>query len=310
MVVGALGTLIGLERAVALRQRWCMAAPLLLGSGGLVLLDGFVTSGALLMTLGAIGLVAVSAEIVRQHSALHTWTMAAGAVALLVGNLLWLFGRPLHSAGYWWAGFFVLVITGERLELSRVLRLSAAAQHLFLLTIGLFGSGLVVSRFDYASGMRIASLGAIAVALWLLRYDLARRNLRRSGLTRYIAANLVIGYVWLAVSGVLGVAYSPLVAGPLYDAWLHALFLGFVFGMIFAHAPIILPALLGVTVAFRPILYLAPLLLHLSLLLRIAADLTFTQSLRQWGGLLNASAILLYFALIATSVRRQSPQQP
>ena len=35
--------------------------------------------------------------------------------------------------------------------------------------------------------MRIASLGVIALALWFGRYDIARRTIRRPGVTRYIA---------------------------------------------------------------------------------------------------------------------------
>ena len=49
--------------------------------------------------------------------------------------------------------------------------------------------------------MRLASVGVIAVALWLVAFDLARRNMRKKGLTRYIAVNLLVGYVWLVVSG-------------------------------------------------------------------------------------------------------------
>ena len=38
-------------------------------------------------------------------------------------------------------------------------------------------------------------------------------------------------------------------AGPRYDAMLHSIFLGFVFSMIFAHAPIILPTITGLAIA-------------------------------------------------------------
>src|SRR5688572_24899192 len=49
MVLGFLGTLIALERAVALRQHWGYAGPALLGAGGVVLvLGGPRTVGAIL----------------------------------------------------------------------------------------------------------------------------------------------------------------------------------------------------------------------------------------------------------------------
>lgn len=305
MVVGFLGTLIALERAVALRKTWCLAAPVLIGVGALLLIVGWVTAGAALMVLGSGALVLVSADMVRQHPALHTWTMASGAVALLVGTVLWALGRPIFAASTWWAGFLVLVIAGERLELSRVLRLTPRQRVLFLVAVGLFGFGLIGSLFDYATGMRLASVGVIAVALWLVAFDLARRNVRREGLTRYIAVNLLVGYVWLVISGVIGVIYTPLIVGPLYDAWLHALFLGFVLGMIFAHAPIILPGVTGFVVEYRPIFYLPPILLNLSLLLRLAGDFAPNQTLRQWGGLLNEVAILVFAMFIVIAILRE-----
>ncbi|MCO5182620.1 MAG: hypothetical protein M9965_01625 [Anaerolineae bacterium] len=305
MVVGFLGTLIALERAVALRKTWCLAAPVLIGVGALLLIVGWVTAGAALMVLGSGALVLVSADMVRQHPALHTWTMASGAVALLVGTLLWALGRPIFEASTWWAGFLILVIAGERLELSRVLRLTPRQRALFLIAVGLFGFGLIGSLFDYGSGTRLASVGVIAVALWLIAFDLARRNIRKKGLTRYIAVNLLVGYVWLVVSGVIGVIYTPLIVGPLYDAWLHALFLGFVFGMIFAHAPIILPGVTGFVVEYRPIFYLPPILLNLSLLLRLAGDFAPNQTLRQWGGLLNEVAILVFAMFIVIAILRE-----
>jgi hypothetical protein len=230
--------------------------------------------------------------------------MAAGAVAWLGGNLLWLFGRPLYTVSYWWAGFLVLTIAGERLELSRVLRLTRRVRRLFVVASLVFGVGLLVSVGAYAPGMRLAGVGVVALALWLLRYDLARRNLRRSGLTRYIAVNLVAGYGWLTVSGALGLVFSPLIAGPQYDAWLHTLFLGFVMGMIFAHAPIILPALTGRQLPYSPTFYLAPLLLHASLLMRLAADLGGGSALRRWGGLINEVAILLFLGLMLAALLR------
>jgi hypothetical protein len=162
----------------------------------------------------------------------------------------------------------------------------------------LFGLGLVLSLAAYGPGIRIASLGVIALALWFGRYDIARRTIRRPGVTRYIAWNLLMGYVWLAVSGIIGLVYGTLVAGPVYDAWLHALFLGFAFSMIFAHALIILPALLKIALPFHRGFYLPPILMHISLIMRIAGDLLLQQTLRQWGGLLNAVSILLFFFIV------------
>ena len=92
-------------------------------------------------------------------------------------------------------------------------------------------------------------------------------------------------------------------AGPRYDAMLHAIFLRFVFSMIFAHAPIILPTITGLVLPFQSIFYLHVGLLHLSLSLRIAGDVAQLLWLQRWGGLLNVAAILLFLANNVRAVR-------
>jgi hypothetical protein len=132
--------------------------------------------------------------------------------------------------------------------------------------------------------------------------DIARRTVRQRGLTRFIAAAMLSGYAWLAAGGVLfAVLGGRLVAGPPYDAALHAVFVGFVFSMIFGHAPVILPAVLRVAVPYRAWFYAHLLLLHLSLALRVGGDLLGWWGVRRWGGLLGAAAILLFLALTAAS---------
>jgi len=75
---------------------------------------------------------------------------------------------------------------------------------------------------------------------------------------------------------------------------LHAFFLGFVFAMIFGHAPIIFPAVLRRPMPWRPAFYGHLLLLHLSLVLRVAGDLAAWPAGRRWGGLLNVAALLVF----------------
>lgn len=304
IVSGFLGTLISLERAVALNTWWSYGAPLAAAAGALLLLLGWGAAGALLLTLGSLALLLVFAVIVRRHPAHYTGVMAAGALAWLVGNSLWLAGRPLHHVVYWWAGFLVLTIVGERLELSRVLRLSESTIRLFAGAVTLLAAGLLLTLFFYDPGVRLTGAGLLALALWLARHDVARRTVRRPGLTRYIAACLLSGYLWLGAAGLLALFYGGIPAGPYYDAILHALFLGFVFSMIFGHAPIILPSLMNIPLPYTPAFYLPLALLHLSLLLRVAGDLALWFPGRRWGGMLNAITVLLFMALTATAVAR------
>ncbi len=76
--------------------------------------------------------------------------------------------------------------------------------------------------------------------------------------------------------------------------------------MIFAHAPVIVPSLLGRPLPFgRGALYVPLALLHASLVLRLAGgDRAGSKVARQWGGSLNEIAVLLFLALAAVAVIR------
>jgi len=303
MVCGFLGTLIGVERAVALGVFWPYAAPLLTAVGTLALLTGLPAPP--LMTLGSLGLVAIFVVIMRRQCALATATMALGALLWLVGNAGWLVGWPVPQVVPWWSGFLVLTIAGERLELSHLLRLSVLHHGLFLLAVSIFLAGLLLLALGWASGGYVTGVGMVALAWWLLQYDMARRTIRQTGLTRFIAVCLLSGYAWLGVGGALTWRFAGILAGPYYDAMLHTVFVGFVFAMIFGHAPIILPAILGRTTSpYQPALYVPLLLLHASLLLRVLGDLIGWWPGRQWGGLLNALAVLLFLLTLTRGLLR------
>ncbi len=320
MISGFLGTVIGLERAVALATTgkpgpwrwWPYLAPLSTGLGGLLLIIGLPGAiGPLLMTLGAFGVVLIFVAVIRRRPELSIAVMETGAIAWLVGNLLWLAGRPIPVAVLWWVGFLVLTIAGERLELSRLRRLSRWGYASFLASIAILLIGLVVSSIRFAPGAHLSGLGMLAIAIWLLRYDIARRTIRRPGQSRFIATSLLSGYVWLGIGGLIGLLIGGMTAGPQYDAMLHAVLLGFVMAMIFGHAPIIFPALLGIPVTFQRSFYAHLILLHLSLLIRLVGDLAFWWPGRRWGGLLNVIAVLLFLGnTIRSTTRQAAPHEP
>jgi hypothetical protein len=296
MVSGFLGTLITLERVAALRKRWMFSAPLLTGVGWIAssLLPGSLL-GPALITAGSLGAVLILCTMVYLETALHTAVIGLGAFCWLTGNLLWLNGKPIYQIVFWWAAFLVLTIAGERLELGRVLQTTRLKRILFLLAIAVFLAGVIWTARDLALGERMAGAGLVALAAWLVVFDLARRNLRhRLALTRYIAWCLFAGYFWLGLSGALCLWMGAVSAGPYYDAVLHTLFIGFVLSMIFGHAPIIFPAFLGKMLPYHPSFAVNLALLHASLLLRIVGDLGGWASLRQWGGLLNEISLVLF----------------
>jgi hypothetical protein len=296
MIIGFLGTLIGLERAVALDRLWPYGIPILSGVSALSALVGLpVQLSAPPAVAASLLLIAVFFALYRQYPSEHFVIMALSAVAWLVGNIIWFESLPLFHAVPWWAGFLVLMIAGERLELSRLRLPSVTIRAIFHVSVAIVLMGLVLSMLELHAGVRIAGLGLLAIALWLLRYDLAWHSARQAGLPRYMAVCLIAGYVWLAVGGIFWLLFAQFFStGPRYDAMLHSILLGFVFSMIFAHAPVILPTITGLAMPFRNAFYLHAGLLHLSLVLRVAGDLGLVLSLQQWGGLLNTLTILIF----------------
>ncbi len=298
MVCGFFGTVISLERAVALARRWAYLGPLAGGAGGLALICGApIEVAKLLLALGSAVLLAGSVSVFLRQRALFTFTLAAGAGCWLAGNLLWLAGQSVFAVVPWWAGFLVLTIAGERLELSRFLPPSPVAQRVFIAVLAGLTFGMVLNAQLFGAAL-------LALALWLLRQDIARRTVKDTGLTRFIAVCLLSGYAWLLLSGAIMLAAGLAPGSAAYDAALHALMLGFVFSMVFGHAPIIFPAVLRVAVPYHPVFYVPLALLHLSLALRLAGDLAVQPDWRSMGGALNAVALLAFILNTIAAVIR------
>ncbi|HEX5333859.1 MAG TPA: hypothetical protein VFW79_14560 [Cellulomonas sp.] len=316
MALGFLGTVISLERAVALGRRWGYAAPALAGTGGLAVLVSLPpVVGRLLLCTASIVLVVVYVVVHRIQPALHLRVMAAGAVCWYVATLLWLTGWTLPRLVPWIAGFLVLTILGERLELARVAMLTRSSVRQFLLAAGLFGAGLVLTTIAGAAtqvGVRLVGAGMIGLAAWGAAHDVARRTVKIAGVTRFMAVCLLTGYVWLLVGGVIWLVAGDLGAGiAVYDAALHAVFLGFVMSMIFGHAPVIVPAVMRVRLPYRGWFYAHVALLHVSLLVRVV--LGDALGLTAWwhvGGVGTELAILLFLGASVTAVVRARRAAP
>jgi hypothetical protein len=306
MVLGFLGTLIVLERAVALGAGWAFVGPAAAAAGGLAVVAGAPGRlGPALITVGGLVLVVVFVAVHRIQGSLHNVVLASGALCWVAAGGLWLAGWEVPRFVPWLVGFLVLTIAGERLELSRLAGVTRWARRTFVGLAVVLSAGLVVSLAVEPAGVRIAGVGLLGLAGWLMRNDIARRTIRAGGLTRYMAAALLTGYCWLAVGGGLWLAVGRMSGGPAYDAMLHAVFLGFVISMIFAHAPVIVPAVLGRRLPYHWTLYPPLALLHLSLVLRLAGgDAAGNQTAWQIGGELNEVALLLFVALAAAAVLR------
>lgn len=316
MALGFLGTLISLERAVALNRSWAFAAPVGAGVGALISLTSAPASlGPALVCFGGLVLVAAHVALDRRQRSPHNMVMALGAIAWCAAAADWIGGADPARFAPLLAGFLVLTIVGERLELTRATRRPRLATMVLLAAVAAFAAGLAVSLAAERLGVRLAGSGLILQALWLARYDIARHTVRIGGLTRYMASALLAGYVWLLCAGVLWTVFAALESGPAYDASLHAVFLGFVMSMVFAHAPVIVPAVLRVRLPHTRWFYVQLVLLHAALAVRlIGGDLLGSMALWRWGGVGNGAAIVLFLAVSAIAAllarRRRTAGRP
>ena len=291
MVSGFLGTVISLERAIAVGSRLAFGAPIAAGTGALAFLAGWPLAGAMLWMLAPLALLAASAVIVQRQPQVHTVLLAVAAAAWAAGNALFLLGR-IEAALPWWFAFLVLTIAAERLEMTRLTRRPRAAQPLFIAIAAAVLAGCTLTLFGAHAGRVLFGCALLVLAAWLASFDTARRTVRLRGLPRFAAAALLAGYAWLA-AGALAWAFAP----SMRDLALHALGLGFVFSMIFAHAPIIVPVVARTRVRYTPWFYVPLGMLHATLALRVLAG-AGDPFLRLWGGALNFLAIACFIGLL------------
>lgn len=295
MVCGFLGTVIGIERAVAVRQRWAFAAPFASAAAALATLLAGPGLAAWLFVVAAAVFVAVNVVIVRRQRAAHTGLLLVSALAWLAGNGLAALRGVDAAAIAWWFAFLVLTIAAERLEMTRLMRRHPAAQPAFLAIVAALLAGAAATIVAPRAGGVVYGLALAALAAWLLVFDIARRTVHAHGLSRYMALCLLGGHAWLLVAGF---AWSATALGaPARDVALHALGLGFVIAMVMGHAPVILPAVARVKLQFGWPFYVPLVLLHGSLVWRFAAGAS-DPAARAAGAAANAAAIGL-FALTA-----------
>ena len=302
MVFGFVGTLISLERAVALRAGWAYAAPLLLVSGAVLTVSPLpLLVGQVLIVVGSGVHLSQYRAIWRRQPATATAIQALGAATALVASIVWSGGVSAAFLVPLLAVFLVLTIAGERLELARVAAPGVVAERVF------FGGALALATAAVltltAPGVAVPAAGAllIGVAAWLIRFDVARVTVHQRGLPRYVAVNLLLGYGWLIVAGTGWLLGGARTVGPLYDATTHAIFLGFVITLIMAHAPLILPAVLRVRIPYHPALYVAVTVLQLSLLVRVVIGDAWDNVLAvQLGGVGSVVAIVMFGVTVVT----------
>lgn len=305
MVLGFLGTLVAVERAVALRSRRAAgaAACSVLATLGILLGLPRPATGALLVLGGAL--------LTTAHGLAGDWREQRPSPVSAGSGLAWVLAAALWSAG--WspvrlapvlAAFLVLALVGQRLEVWRA-RDHTAGGRAVVGACGMVGLAAAWTLVDRPTGLVAGGLAMAVLAVLLARHDDAARPRGRSALPRLVSVCLLAGYLWLGASGLLWVGLGVGVRGPLlYDAALHTLFLGFVISVTMGQVPTLLTTR-GRPMRDRWTLWAPVVLLHLSVATRVVADLlgsTWGRGMSSHG---NVTAILVYGVVVWRVARRR-----
>lgn len=305
MVGGFLGTLISLEKIIPLKNKFLFAIPVLSGLSVVSFLLGLAQTGYVLLIVASTGLCIVFLIYLITNPGLIYAMMLCGAGCWLTGNLL-LWNTNFYPITLpWWMAFILCIICSERIELMKFLPVTQNNKNFLALFLLIFVAACTQSFHGTGSILSGTALGVICI--WLLKFDLIGVSIKKKGLTRFVAVALLTGYFALLLTSLFLLLFN---LQPLYyDIIVHLFFIGFVFSMIFAHGPIILPGVLGTSVKpYSRMLYLWLILLHISLAMRVIANIMLLMEIRKISGMLTGVAILGYFATVAYLVISQSRQ--
>lgn len=306
MISGFVGSVIALERAIALvifdhkrhgifQRVLSWLVPLANIAGSLLLLSPSSNlTGHWIITAASIGLLVIELRILDLTPGLHTLLKAVGAGGWAFGNLLWLSEIQFSALLPAWAMFVILTFIGERFELDRIPSVRPWVLAVFYAGTGLVIAGALLSPLNTDWAIRSSGLGALILALWLVKFDIARNSIQMTGLSRFSALAVIASFGWLGLYGLLALRFGFTAQGGIYAAEIHSLFIGFAGGMILGQTPVILPAFLGFRAIYHDGLMPMAIGLQLALAVRIFGEIVNWPAGRQWGGLLNAAIGLIY----------------
>jgi hypothetical protein len=296
MVGCFMGTLISLERAISFKNKYAFTIPLLSAASLVAFLTGFSEAAHYLLIAASLGLIVVTALFGKHFTPAQFLIIFSGSVCWLLGNVMLVMWNLYPAAVSWWMAFVLLTIVSSRIRASAAMQVSNRNYTILYVLLSLYGVSLLMPF--HGNGRYISGITLLLIAPWLMAFDLARKEVTRPGLSRYSGILLLTGFAWLLFTG-LCMLWGEMI-GPLYDSTLHSFFIGFLFTIVMAHSPKILPALLGLNISpFHPVLYSWFALLQGSLITRIAANFINAYTLRQWAGLLNGIAMLAFFLSMA-----------
>lgn len=304
MVNGFFGTILGLARSNALKLKWGLLTPLIMVLGAwTLLLGGSEKTGLFLFFLASLVYLGICLAFLKTGANHGILLALAGGIGLAFSDGMWLLGTPIPQIVVGWQTLLVLTIGSERWDALH----SGPTPFKSIIIYGIISMvllGTFIQPFFPPMGIRLASVGYLLLSLILFRFDALRPMEKVEGWKRYTRACLFSGYGWLLTASIIGFLKAPTQSGFFYDAFLHSIFLGFVFSMVFSHAPLLLPRVLKTSIPFQPAFYLHWGLLQISLLVRIGGDVLVSAPWRHWGALLNAISLLVFFLSTGLAVYR------
>lgn len=308
MIGGLLGTLISLERSMAMPTKSWRLLPLINALSIIPLLLNQFSWAVGMQSVTAAGLSLLLYTTLKKHNSVSLLLMTFGPILWLIGNLIFLYEGWVVVAVPWWMGFLLFTIVGERLELSKFLPTPPwAFRSLYFLLLAWTSTLLLPFHGTWAW---LTGLLVVLQAAWLWHFDLARIIIRKTDRYHYIGVGLRTAYLWLLLHGLS--FFLPDSLPYRYDLYLHTFFLGFVFSMIWAHAPIILPMLVGSNRnPYHPLLWFPWVIFQLSLLLRLLAYVLGEAVWRLLFAQINGYSMLLLLAIMALQIiRKRKEKEP
>lgn len=297
MVSGFLGSLILLEKIVFLHNRWFLLLPLINVLSIPLFLFDFQPIAMIFLLIGSTAMVCTAVYFVLQYKESYHYLLLGGTVLLWIGNFKLLINGFYPATLPYWIGFFLLVIVGERLEMSRFLPISRFKINILWTLLLTWIIGILFIPF-HSKTFALNSILLSGIAFWLLQNDMPKHSIKKVGLHRFVGINLIIAYLWLFLFGIW--QFLPFQTTFGYDAYIHLYFIGFVLSMVLAHAPIILPSVLRLGIKpFHTMMYVWIGIIQISLMIRLISDVTEDTTWRKIGGLMNGIGFVGYLGTVA-----------
>ena len=206
MIGTFLGTLITLEKIIPLKNRLLFLLPAFSVTSALMFLLDYVRAGHLSLIVASIGLSVVSLLYLARHGGMNYTIMLAGSLCWLAGNIRLAMTNSYPLSVPWWTAFVLFIILSERIDLMKFLPLSENDRRPLYLLVILYLASCLLSF--HGIGAIVAGIAIAGISIWLLRFDVIAISLRKTGIIRFNAIALLVGYFNLMLTALFMLTHS------------------------------------------------------------------------------------------------------